>query len=101
VRVAEESTDGELLGEDVMLGELGAIVEGDGLAQAPVEGLEPGEELIGRRLSGFAGLLGQQEKPRRWTPSGRKAMETRPLMKLAGEPPAFARQPRLYLARGR
>ena len=59
MRVTEEGPDAEFVGQDVMLGELGAVVEGDGLAQPPVEGLEPGDELIGGRMGSFAGLLGQ------------------------------------------
>jgi hypothetical protein len=38
--------------------ELGAIIEGDGLAQRIGQGPAPGEPLPGRRLSGFPGLLG-------------------------------------------
>src|SRR3954467_14447006 len=46
VGVTEEGADCEFVVEDVMLGELGAVVEGDGFAQAAVERFEPGEELL-------------------------------------------------------
>ena len=39
-----------------MLGELGAVVEGDGSAQSAIERLEPVAELVGDGLRGLAGL---------------------------------------------
>src|SRR6266849_2706531 len=57
VGITEEGPDAELVGEDVVLSELGSVVEGDGLAPPPVERLEPGDELLGCRLRSFAGLL--------------------------------------------
>src|SRR6185369_1907221 len=60
--VAEEGPDAELVGEDVMLSELGAVVEGDGLAQPPIESLEPGNELISGGMGSFARLLGKQQE---------------------------------------
>ncbi len=100
VGIAEEGVDAELGFELMVEGELGAIVEGDGLAQRVGQGFEPGTQLLGGRLSGFAGLLGEQER-RCWAISGRWAIETRSWMKLAGEPPLRPRRPRLNLARGR
>ena len=50
----------ELVVEEVVLGELGAVVEGDGFAQAGLERSEPGEELVCGVLRGLAGLPCQQ-----------------------------------------
>jgi len=60
VGVAEEGSDCELVVEEVVLGELGAVVEGDGFAQAGLERSEPGEELVCGVLRGLAGLPCQQ-----------------------------------------
>ena len=43
--IAEEGLDAEVGFEAVVLGELGAVVESDGLAQLGWQGLEPGDEL--------------------------------------------------------
>src|SRR6266700_2207407 len=59
--IAEEGLEAELGFELMVEGELGAIVEGDGLAQRVGQGFEPSLQLLGGRLSGFAGLLGEQE----------------------------------------
>src|SRR5262249_1086747 len=63
VGVAEEGLDAELGFEAVVLGELGAVVEGYGLAQLGRQGLEPGEETPGGWLGGFAWLPGEDENP--------------------------------------
>ncbi len=60
VGIAEEGSDCELVVEEVVLGELGAVVEGDGFAQAGLERSEPGEELVCGVLRGLAGLPCQQ-----------------------------------------
>ena len=55
--------DAELGFEAVVLGELGAVVEGDGLAQLWWRRLEPGVEAPGCWLGGFAWLSGEDENP--------------------------------------
>src|SRR5713101_5457476 len=42
VGITEEGSDAELVGEDEVLSELGTIVQGNGLAQPPIERPEPG-----------------------------------------------------------
>ena len=129
VGIAEEGLDAEVGFEAVVLGELGAVVEGDGLAQLGWQGLEPGDELARGGFGSFVWLSGEDEdtghalvgdqdglaigfeehevgfpmsgKARSLAASGRSAMETRPWMKLAGDPPLRPRQPRLALALGR
>ena len=129
VRVAKEGPDAELIGKGKVLGELGAVVEGNGPPQTPIERLEPGLELLDGGLRGLAELPGsrmrrdlrscatreawpgaaksmrsasQCPKVRRLsTAVGRKAMETRPLMRSSEERLRRLCQPRLYLALGR
>ena len=62
VGVAEEGADCELVVEEVVLGELGAVVEGDGFAQAAAKRPEPVEELLGSGLRCLAGLPCQQDQ---------------------------------------
>jgi len=62
--VAEEGLDAELGFELMVEGELGAVVEGDGLAQFAGQGFKPAADLVGGGLSGFIGLLGEEEDTR-------------------------------------
>src|SRR4030081_1050621 len=64
VRVAKEGPDAELIGKGKVLGELGAVVEGNGPPQTPIERLEPGLELLDGGLRGLAGLAGSQDEAR-------------------------------------
>ena len=59
--IAEEGLHAELGVELMVEGELGAVIEGDGLAQPIGQRLEPSEELVNGWLGGFARLLGEQE----------------------------------------
>ena len=61
--VAEVCADGELVVEEIVLGEFGAVVEGDGSAQACVEGSKPVEQLVCGVLRGLAGLPCQHGEP--------------------------------------
>src|SRR5260370_152420 len=64
VRVAKEGPDAELIGKGKVLGELGAVVEGNGPPQTPIERLEPSLELLDGGLRGLAGLPGSQDEAR-------------------------------------
>ena len=59
VGVAEESGQAQMLGELVVLGELGAIVESDGLAQGGRQRFKHLKKTFEDRLSGFIGLAGE------------------------------------------
>ena len=63
VGVAEEGGEAEGRGEWVMLGELGAVIEGDGRAQGGRQRGEPVEAFEHGR-SGFMGLAGEAERAR-------------------------------------
>src|SRR6266851_1815913 len=54
--IAEEGLHAELGVELMVEGELGAVIEGDGLAQPIGQRLEPSEELLNGWLGGFARL---------------------------------------------
>ena len=60
--IAEEGLHAELGVELMVEGELGAVIEGDGLAQRAGQGFEPSLQLHGGRLGSLAGLLGEQEE---------------------------------------
>jgi len=64
VGVAEESGKAETLGELVMLGELGPVIESDGLAQGGRKGFKDLQEAFQDGLSGFIRLAGEVEKTR-------------------------------------
>ena len=57
VGIAEEGPDCELVGEDEVLSELGAIVQGDGFAQPAIERPKPGRELADSRLEALLGCF--------------------------------------------
>jgi hypothetical protein len=129
VGIAEEGLDTEVGFEAVVLGELGAVVESDGLAQLGWQGFEPGDELARGGFGSFVWLSGEDEDtghalvgdqdglaigfeehevgfPMSWegpalAASGRSAMETTALDGARGDPPLRPRQPRLALALGR
>jgi hypothetical protein len=64
VSVAEERGEAEALGEQVMFGELGAVVEGEGLAQGRRKRLEEAEEALDDGLRGLVGLAAEAEMTR-------------------------------------
>jgi hypothetical protein len=90
VGIAKEGVDRQAV-QPMMAGELGAVVEGDGLTQLLRHGAEQPDEMAGDAIGSL----------RRPTSIGRSAMETRPSMKLAELPPFLPRQPRLLLPRGK
>jgi hypothetical protein len=61
VGIAEEGLDTEVGFEAVVLGELGAVVESDGLAQLGWQGLEPGDELASGGFGSFVWLSSEDE----------------------------------------
>src|SRR6266436_3341014 len=63
VGIAEEGLDAEPVDQDEVLSELGAVVEGDGLAQLRIDRGETSQQALGRREGGFARLLGGQYSP--------------------------------------
>ncbi len=56
VGIAEESLDVEPIAQPVMGGELGSVIEGDGLAQIRWQGLQPSLQGVGQRPRLFGGL---------------------------------------------
>src|SRR5690242_17586876 len=62
--VAEEGFDAELVDQQLVASELGAVVEGDGVAHSRVEGFEPGDQPLGSREGSLSGLLGGQQGAR-------------------------------------
>ena len=62
MRVTEIGRHPELLLELIMVGELGAVIEGDGLAQCGRERLKLAQELACNGGGGFAGLLGGEQE---------------------------------------
>ena len=61
VGIAEEGLDTEVGFEAVVLGELGAVVESDGLAQLGWQRFEPGDELSRGGFGSFVWLSGEDE----------------------------------------
>src|SRR5487761_705376 len=64
VGVAEEGGNTQALGELVMGGELGAVIEGDGLTQGRRQRCEPLQEVIDDGLGGLIGLAGEAQRAR-------------------------------------
>jgi hypothetical protein len=64
VRVTEEGGKGEALSEEVMGGELGTVVEGEGKAQGGRQRGEPLQEVFDDGLGGLVGLAGQTQEAR-------------------------------------
>ena len=62
VGVAEESGQAELLVEEVVGSELGAVVESEGEAQGRGQRGEPVQEVLNDGLGGLAGLTGEAEE---------------------------------------
>ena len=62
VRIAEEGLNAELVDQEEMLSELGAVVEGDGEAHLRIDRLEPGQQALGSWERGLAGLLGRHQR---------------------------------------
>jgi hypothetical protein len=79
VGVAEESGKAQALGELVMQGELGPVIESDGLAQGGRKRLEPGEETFEHGLGGLVGLAGEAQM------TGRALMENQDGLTILGE----------------
>jgi len=65
VGIAEEGGEAEVLGELVVGGELGAVIEGEGLAQGRGEGLEESEQAVGDGLGGFVGRARRSSREER------------------------------------
>jgi len=63
VGIAEEGLEAQPVDQHEVLSELGAVVEGDGLAQLRIDRLKPGHQALGRRECGFARLPGRQYGP--------------------------------------
>jgi hypothetical protein len=64
VGVAEESGEAETLSEQVMLGELGPVIESDGLAQGRRQRFKYLQEAFEDGLGGLIGLAGEAKKTR-------------------------------------
>ena len=62
VGIAEVGRDSEACGDQVMQGELCAVVEGDGLTQGFGDGFQPLGDLMGDGPGGLAGLAGEEEE---------------------------------------